>query len=309
MLHLSFLFFSWRRALALAAAFACALNAIGEAESTAQLPTSPAEAKHSPTDALAAFLDRIPDLVDQGLPSFAPEGAFRLYVRPRFGDFLHENYFRFLVGARLKTSEQLEFNTEIGSYFTHGLRESVGNGFYQFRIGARYELAYTPDSGWSLGLDWITPLSRPPYEITDGLRHTLPSVTYTKTLSAKRGLVGFTTVSLDLLDHTSLPPNFDENQLRSNSVIFSVGVARQWRKMHLILRVYDATTYPFDDHHQNLIGLRPSIGIPFLRRANGSPRATATFEGRGIWGPDGFEQGINTSIRLDLEYRGGKEKK
>ena len=263
----------------------------------------------APAEALASFLDRLPDLVDQGVPSFAPQGAFRLYVRPRFGDILHEDYFRFLVGARQKVNEQLEFNAELGTYFTHGLRESVGNGFYQFRVGSRYEFAYNPDSGWSVGLDWTTPLSRPPYEITDGLRHTMPFVTYTRTISSKHGLVGFTTLGFDFQDHTSLPVNYAENQLHANSTILTVGVARQWRRMHVIMRVFDANTVLLSNHSENVIGLRPSLGIPFLRRPNGAPRATATFEGRAIWGPDGFESGVNTSIRLDLEYRRGAKAK
>ena len=262
----------------------------------------------APSEALATFLDRLPDLVDQGLPSFAPEGAFRLYLRPRFGDLLHEDYFRFLVGGRFKANEQLEFNSEVGTYFTHGLGKSVGNGLYQFRAGTRYEFAYNPDSGWSVGIDWTTPLSRPPYEITDGLRHTMPYITYTRTLSAKHGLVGFSTLGLDLLDHTSLPINFAENQLQANSVILTIGAARQWRRMHLIVRVFDGNTILLSNRTQNTFGIRPSIGIPFLRRSNGSPRATVTFEGRTIWGPDGFETGVNTSVRLDLDYRRGNSK-
>jgi hypothetical protein len=278
-------------------------------DNTPQSPSSsgPFDFAKSPSVALAAFLDRLPDLVDQGgLPSFAPEGAFRIYLRPRFGDLLHEDYFRFLVGGRFKVNEQLEFNSEVGTYFTHGLGKSVGNGLYQFRAGTRYEFAYTPDSGWSVGIDWTTPLSRPPYEITDGLRHTMPYVTYTRTLSVKHGLVGFSTLGLDLLDHTSLPVNFAENQLQANSVILTIGAARQWRRMHVILRVFDANTVLLSNRTQNVFGLRPSIGIPFLRRPNGSPRATVTFEGRTIWGPDGFETGVNTSVRLDLDYRRGR---
>ncbi|MEO6003074.1 MAG: hypothetical protein ABIZ04_11405 [Opitutus sp.] len=267
------------------------------------------ELTRAPAIALASFLDSLPDLVDQGVPSFAPQGAFRLYLRPRFGDLLHEDYFRFLVGARQKVNEQLEINAELGTYFTHGLRESVGNGLYQFRVGSRYEFAYNPESGWNVGLDWITPLSRPPYEITDGLRHTMPFVTYTRTISPKHGLVGFTTLGFDFQDGTSLPVNYAENQLHANSTMLTLGVARQWRRMHVILRVFDANTVLLSNHSENVIGLRPSLGIPFLRRPNGVPRFTATFEGRAIWGPDGFETGVNTSIRLDLEYRRGAKSK
>jgi hypothetical protein len=259
--------------------------------------------RSAPVVALAGFLDRLPGLVDEGLPSFAPRGDFRLSLRPRFGDLLREDYFRLLIGARLKVKEQLEFSTELGTYFTHGMRDSVGNGLYQFRLGSRYEFAYNPESGWSVGLDFVTPLSRPPYEITDGLRHTLPYVTYTRTVSTKLGLVGFATLGLDLLDHTALRVNFSENQLHANSTILTLGVARQWRRMHVILRVFDGNTALLSNRSQNVFGLRPSIGIPFMRRPDGTPRATATFEGRAIWGPDGFETGVNTRIRLDLNYR------
>lgn len=264
-----------------------------------------ADLTRAPTAALASFLDRLPDLVDQGLPSFAPEGAFRLYFRPRFGDLLHEDYFRINIGARLKVNDQIELNSELGTYFTHGLRDSVGNGLYQFRAGAKYEVSFEPDSGWSFGIDYTTPLSRPPYEITDGLRHTMPYVTYTRTISEKYGVVGFATLGLDLLDHTSLPLNFAENELHANSTILTVGAARQWRRMNVILRIFDRNTVLLSNLHENAFGFRPSLGIPFLRRPDGSPRATATFEGRAIWGPDGFETGVNTSIRLDIEYRRG----
>ena len=291
-----------RRTIAVAGLCVALLSGKGE-EGTPDAGLEKGNGRRSPVVALASFLDRLPGLVDEGLPSFAPRGDFRLTIRPRFGDLLREDYFRFLLGARYKANEQVEFSTELGTYFTHGMRDSVGNGFYQFRLGSRYEFAYEPDSGWSVGLDFTTPLSRPPYEMTDGLRHTMPYVTYTRTISAKHGLVGFATVGLDLLDHTALPVNFSENQLHANSVILTLGVARQWRRMHVILRVFDGNTVLLSNRTQNVFGLRPSIGIPFLRRDDGTPRATATFEGRAIWGPDGFETGVNTRIRLDLNYR------
>jgi hypothetical protein len=259
------------------------------------------------TEALSSFIDRLPDLLDIGLPSFAPPGSVRLYSHPRFGDLLHEPYFRLPVGVAGKLNDNLELNTELGSYFTHGLRGNVGNGLYQLRVGAKSEFALTNESGASTGIEYTTPLSRPPYEITDGLRHTVPYVTITRTVVPKWGLVGFSTLSFDFIDHTTLPVNYRKNQLRENSTTLTLGVAREWRRMHVIFTVFDGNTVFLSDQHQNVFGFRPSIGIPILRRRDGTPRATGTFEGRAVWGRDGFETGITTSVRFDLRYRSNKK--
>lgn len=265
--------------------------------------------KISPGEFLEQFIDRLPELLDVGLPSFAPPGAIRLYAHPRLGDLLHEDYFRLPVGARLKLNRKIELTTQLGTYFTHGFGDHVGNGLYELRLGARSERVLSPDTGISMGIDFVTPLSRPPYEITDGLRHTLPFVTFTRRLSPQWGLVGFSTLGLDLIDHTVLRPNYRENQLRENSMILTLGVAREWRRMHLILRVFDANTAPMGGASENVFGIRPSIGVPLLRRDDGTPRATATFEGRAIWGPDGFETGVTTRVRVDLRYRPGDRRR
>jgi len=259
-------------------------------------------------EALSTFIDRLPDLLDIGLPSFAPPGSIRLYSHPRFGDLLHEPYFRIPVGVAGKLNDNLELNTEVGGYFTHGLRGNAGNGLYQLRVGAKSEFNLTKESGASTGIEYITPLSRPPYEITDGLRHTVPYVTLTRTIVPKWGLVGFSTLSFDFIDHTSLRVNYRKNQLRENSTTLTLGVAREWRRMHVIFTVFDGNTVLLSDQHQNVFGIRPSIGIPLLRRHDGSPRATGTFEGRAVWGRDGFETGITTSVRFDFRYRQSDKK-
>ncbi|HYP16660.1 MAG TPA: hypothetical protein VEQ65_05565 [Opitutus sp.] len=279
---------------------------LGGTRATAALenvPARAADALAAPRAALASFIDNLPDLPDLGLPSFQPSGAVRLSLRPRFGDLLHEDYFRLLIGARVKVSDEIEFNAELGSYVTHGLDDYVGHGLYQFRYGLKIEKTISDEAGWSYGFDWVTPLSHPPIEITDGVRHTLPFVTYTRTLVPRYGLVGFATLGADLIDHTSLPENYRENQLRANNLILTLGLAREWRRLNFILRVFDANTAPLSGESENVFGIRPGVGVPLLRRPDGTARATATFEGRAIWGPDGFETGVTTSVRVDLRYR------
>ncbi len=295
-----------RFARRLAAGIAGGLALCAHAADRAPVPLEDANPDRpfaAPRAALARFIDHLPDLPDLGLPSFAPSGALKLSFRPRFGDLKNEDFFRLPVGARFKVNDRLELNSELGSYITNGLRDYAGNGLYQFRAGMKYERAIDDESGWSAGFEWNTPLSHPPIEMTDGLRHTLPYVTFTRTLLPRYKLVGFATLGADLIDHTSLPENYAENQLRSNNLILTLGVAREWRRMNVILRIFNANTAPFGGEPENVFGLRPSIGVPILRRPDGSPRATVTFEGRTIWGPDGFETGLSTRVRVDLRYR------
>lgn len=297
-----------RRSSSLIAAFVALASASRGQALLSTLPNTVSQATESTRLALSGFIDRLPDLLDFGLPSFAPPGTVRLYAHPKFGDLLHEDYFRLPVGAATKFNDHFELTTELAGYFTHGLGDNVGNGLYEAKIGVRSEFAVSPDAGWSTGLEYITPLSHPPIEITDGVRHVMPSVTHTRTLMANCGLIGFATLGFDFIDHTNLQPNFRENQLHHNNTVLTLGVAREWRRMHVVLRVFDGNTAGWSRENDNVFGIRPSVGIPILRRADGSPRATATFEGRAVWGPDGFETGVNTSIRVDLRYRRGKPK-
>lgn len=272
-----------------------------------KLATGAAVLQDTAQDALARFVDRLPDLQDAGVPNFAPRGEIRFYAHPKFGDLIHEDYFRLPVGARAKLSEDVEINAELGSYFTHGLGDSVGNGLYRLLLGAQHQVFTSPEVAWSVGAQWITPLDHPPHGISDNLRHTLPGITVTKNLDASCGLVGFATFGADLISYTSLPPDFRINQLRDDALFLTVGIARAWRKLHLIMRVVEGNTGLLSDTDQNVFALRPALGIPLLRRRDKTPRATLTFEGRTVWGPDGFEKGINTSLRVDFRVRRGRD--
>jgi len=265
--------------------------------------TQSAMEQTQPAVALANLIDRLPDLLDLGLPWFAPAGAVQIYSHPRFGDFLHEDYFRLPVDVRVKVKDNIELNGELGSYFTNGFHGYVGNGFYEVSLGVKRETVLSPDAGWSAGLNFVTPVSRPPIEITDGVRHLLPYVTLTHTLVPRWGLVGFATFGADLIAQTNLPENFRKNEFHDDSLILTLGVAREWHRLQFILTTFDANTTSLGDREKNVFGVRPSVGIPVLRRHDGTARATVTFEGRTIWGPDGFETGVTTSVRVDFRYR------
>ena len=88
---------------------------------------------------LSELLDRLPELLADRLPGFDPYGAFRLYVQPHFGDFLHSGYVLVPVGARAKITDRIELNAELQSYFAHGSGPAVGDGMSALNLGVKVE--------------------------------------------------------------------------------------------------------------------------------------------------------------------------
>jgi hypothetical protein len=277
----------------------------------AALRADPPDAPESPTGAVTAasramverFIDRLPDLLDLGLPGFAPSGSFRLYTHPHVSDLVREDYLRVPVGARWQAGEHIELSGELGSYFTHGLGDASGYGLYEGRIGAKYERALPRNVGLGAGLDVITPLSRPPHGITDGMRHTVPYVSASRAFFGDRQIIGFTSLAADFISHTHLVPDFRDNELHSDSLRLTVGAARDWPRFRTIVAVSAGDTTLLSSESRQVYALRPSLIVPLLRRSDGSARAFVSFNGRLVRGPDGTDVGINTSVRIDLKYR------
>jgi len=270
------------------------------ADNQAEPPTA---ATSSPTAAIESLIDRLPDLLDLGIPGFAPGGAFRLYTHPHVSDLLHEDYFRFPVGLRYQATDHVELTSELGSYFTHGLGDPAGYGLYEMRLGAKYEQHLPHDTGLGFGIDLVTPLSRPPDDITDGIRHVVPYVSFSRPIDPDEQLIAFGSLAADYVARTELPPNYRENELHSDSLLLTVGVAREWKRFRLILATSVGDTTLLSGESKQVYAFRPSLVIPVLRRPDSSARATITFGGRIVRGPDGTDLGVNTSVRIDLKYR------
>ncbi len=257
--------------------------------------------------ALESLIDRLPDLLDLGLPGFARTGAVQLIARPRFGDLLHEDYFRLPVGVRVQALEHWEVRTEARTYFTHGFGDPAGYGLYEVQAGVKREWPRTQETGWAAGVDFVTAVSRPPPGITDGLRHWVPYVSNSFELMPTKGVLGFATLSADFISRTSLQPDFRTNQLRQDSLMVTVGAARDFARFRVIVAASVADTTLLSSTSEQTVALRPSVVIPVLKRKDNSARAQLTFGGRAVWGPDGWDFGVNTSVRVDLRYNAGRK--
>ena len=179
--------------LLLCAACAPALRAQTEATDPAQDPNG-----------LLRFMNRLPELVDQHLPFLAPGGTYWFYARPHVGDPLKGDYFRLDGGGWLKVNDNIDLNAGAQGFIWRDDNDSDSTryGVSGYNLGVKYAHALSPPAGSaiSVGLNFSSPLGRPPSNLTDGWRHTDPYVTYTRPLIPEIKLVGFTTVGLDLLD-------------------------------------------------------------------------------------------------------------
>jgi hypothetical protein len=298
--------FPLRRLFRVGSARAALLAALASSPALRAEEQVPPANKQHPATQIVDFLDRLPEMLDLALPNLVPSGVMKFYTHPHFGDLLHRDYLRVPLGMRAKVSPHMEVNSEVEGYFTHGLGSgSAGEGFSRVLAGAKFEreLPFHYNAGWSAGANFSTPLSRPPRELSDGYRHTMPYVGLTHPLIRKWDVTGYGSLAGDFLSHTALESNFGGNQLHANSLTLSLGAARDWSRFRASLTASytaDALTSNENDH---VFAVRPTILIPVMKGSKSGTRVLLTVNARAVWGPDGFESGIGSSVRVEFDYR------
>jgi hypothetical protein len=296
----------------------CSATVLLRAQSASSSPPATSfdsnqSAEADPLSTLEDLLDRIPDFSALNLPSFVPTGL-SIHSSPHFGDLIHRPYLRVPVGGRWKMTTNFETHGELEGYFRHGLRKSEGESAYgldRWAGGFKFESPKPPSTqpAWSTGADFSTPFGRPPLELTDGHRHFVPYVAMSRVISVDQRLFGYSSVGLDLLSHAGgLPANFGRNELHSDSMIFSAGLARDWPKFRTSLTANIGTTSLISDENHHVFGLRPAIVFPLPRFQGKHTRIIVTVGGWSVWGPDGHELGASASMRVDFRFHPGERK-
>ncbi|MEO6875413.1 MAG: hypothetical protein ABI222_11400 [Opitutaceae bacterium] len=286
--------------------------ALGAAAGTAAGQSSTVPSQATSLSNLGDLLDRLPNFPSFGLPGFMPKDVFQIYSSPHFGDLLHRDYMRVPLGLRAKIDDEFQAHVEVEGYFTHGLADSAGYGLDRLETGIKWEQSRAEpgamDLHMSSGLDFITPLGRPPRDLTDGYRHTVPYVAFSKLLVPDHDLIGYSTLGIDLLSSTPLPSNFGRNQLHSDSFTVSGGFSRQWKTFQTLMTASYSSTVLFSNESHQVFGLRPAVVFPLTRWQGRHTRLTATVGGWSIWGPDGHEIGASGSVRVEFNYKSRQAK-
>jgi len=295
---------SWRGCLiALVVVPALPAQTVGTAGSPPPAATVPAPENSG----LLRFINRMPELISQTLPRLEPGGSYWFYARPRFGDPLAGDFFRLGLGGWLRVTDHLSLNAGTQSYIWRDANEhdATREGLFSANTGVKYVLPLSNpvDSAVSFGVNFASPVSRPPIDLIDGCRHTDAYVSYTRPLVPKIRLVGFSTLGTDLLAHTPLPSNFAVNELHSDSLTFSVGVSRPWQRFSASLSLSGATSALLSKHGRQVVGLYPQVFIPLFPTRIRFARITLVLGGKAMTGPDGRQVGAAASLRWDFRSR------
>jgi len=267
----------------------------------AQLPESAAAEAAGP-ERFARWVDRLPEVLDFSLPDLGSDEGIAVTARPHLGDLLNRDYLRIPIRFHAKW-RGTEASAEVQPYFTHGLGHPASLGFTGFQLGLKrqWAIANHPATGVSAGINYSSPLSRPPADITDGYRHTTPYVGATFPLSTRWKLTGFSTLGADIITKSDIPSNFRRNELHGNSLSLTFGGAREFKRFQLSLSVTHSNTILMSNESNGVTTIRPAVLIPIERFFSPSIHLFPTLGAEATWGPDGQEIGVSGKVRVEFD--------
>lgn len=253
---------------------------------------------------------RIQGVFNTVLPGTEKKHSLRLVLHPHVGDLINEDYLRIPLGLRYGFSNRLQLNGALETYFSHGLgavRFFEDSGLSEIRLGAKYFLGEGVIPGWdlSVGLDWGKPVGSPPADLTDGMEHTAPFVSFSRWLDAERRWRFFGSATYDDVTDLGIPRHLEKNEFSDDSVEFTAGLLRQRGDVTYTLEAGYATTRLTGETSDDVFMIRPGMVWVLPERY--------TFWAKGKWllgssvrvgyGPDGMEYGVGVKLRISLDFK------
>lgn len=250
---------------------------------------------------------RIREVFASHLPNTLPEDAVRFTLRPHFADLSQRDYFRLTTGVHYGLTPIWEIDADTDVYFSHGLRHVAlfkEGGFAELNLGTKVDLGPWPWDFWdaAAGVDFSTPLGRPPAELTDGLRHFAPYATFSRRLKNRPHLRVFWGTGLDLVSHTGVAGEFGKNEVHDHATVLSAGVVWDRRQYHYTFETTWTSTNLFGHTRENTLELRPGLiwELPSRRDARAGRVWLIGSSLRFSFGPDGTD--VGAAVRLQLNF-------
>jgi hypothetical protein len=212
--------------------------------------------------------------------------------------------------VRYGATQRLEVSAGADFYFSHGAGDISffdESGIYAVQFGAKFNARRDLLSGWEsgIGFDVDIPVGTPPQELTDGLKHFTPYVTFSRRLPSRPNMRVFWGAGLDLVERTSFPGVLRENQLDDDSVSLTAGFVIDRNMMHYTFEAKVATTRMIGDTEEDLLILRPGFiwEVPKYRDRTRRSGWMIGLGGRVTIGPDGTDVGASGKLRYNFDLK------
>ncbi|MDP2138588.1 MAG: hypothetical protein Q8J74_12135, partial [Candidatus Didemnitutus sp.] len=198
------------------------------------------------------------------LPTTLKKFSFRLSMHPHLGDWQKKDHLRLSTSLRYGLTENCEISASSKLYFSHGhgdIHAFDNYGAANLRLGVKLNLERLLFSNWEtgVGISYEFPTDRPPAELTDGLRHLRPYVTFSRRLESRPAMRIFVGFRLDAVTKTSLPGEFGKNAFRESSTGITGGWVIDHGNLHYTFEASFDTTRLISRTGKDVYTIRPGV--------------------------------------------------
>ena len=254
----------------------------------------------------------IPEIFQGHLPTTLEKYAVRLAVNPHIGDLVNKDHMRVTTGLRYGVTANWEISASSDLYFSHGYGDSNLRSFDEYgaanlRLGTKINLGEPLLSGWKVGIgaDYIFPTGEPPAELTDGLRHFMPYVTFSHRLETHPDLRIFWGLRMDAVEYTSLPGEFGTNAFRESSAGITGGWVVDRKSWHYTFEAAYDTTRWMGRSTVDVYTVRPGVlwEIPSRRDPRMKSNWVVGIAVKSTFGPGGTSLGASLRLRYSRDFK------
>lgn len=253
---------------------------------------------------------RLQQVFTSHLPDTIPASDFRLWIHPHLGDLKDYDHLRSNAGVRYGLTRRWEVAASADVYFGHGLGEAKFGrkfGLSGGQLATKLNLGRIVLDGWdtAVGADFAFPISHPPAEVTDGLRHFGPWATFSRRLEAKPAVRIFWGAGVDMVEFTRIAGTYGRNQFLDDNARVTAGFVIDRKQLHYTFESSVASNRWLTSGRDEVISLRPGV-IWESPRKNDHTGKSNLVVGFGLnvqFGPNGRTLGGSLKLRYNLDLK------
>lgn len=253
---------------------------------------------------------QVDEVFQSHLPSTLSKYALRFSLHPHLGDWQKKDRMRVTTAFRYGLTEKCEVSIGSRLYFSHGngdIRAFDKYGAANLKAGARFDLGEALLRGWETGagFDYEFPTGRPPAEVTDGLRHFRPYVTFSHRCETRPNLRVFVGFRLDEVEQTDVPGTYAKNSFQESSTGITGGWVVDRDRWHYTFEASWDTNRLVGQGSEDIYSLRPGVLYEVPARGKALVRSNwlVGVSVNSTFGPGGSSQGASFKIRYSSDIR------